>query len=131
MNKVTTPKRTTTPHLDTDKDQSKSSALASHKQEIGHHINWSGFRIVWQDNNPYRLLIKESLLIQAFQPELNRTTNSVPLIVFPDGLPRQMLPDPNGQFLNNSINQSLSSLFLSTSLVTRQLYRPIFLRVMI
>ena len=96
MKKIATSKRTTPPHLDTDKDQSKSSALASHTQETGHHINWSDFRIVWQDENPYRLLIKESLLIQAFQPELNRTTNSVPLIVFPDGLPRQMLPDPNG-----------------------------------
>ena len=83
-------------HLDTDKDQSKSSALASHTQETGHHINWSDFRIVWQDENPYGLLMKESLLIQAFQPELNRTTNSVPLILFPDSLPRQMLPNPHG-----------------------------------
>ena len=96
MKKIATSKHTTTPYLDTDKDQSKSSALVSHTQETGHRINWSDFRIVWQDNNPYRLLIKESLLIQAFQPELNRTTHSVPLIVFPEGLLRQMLPDPNG-----------------------------------
>ena len=97
-------KKTTTSTTTTDQssrrqdneDQSTSSALASHTQETGHHINWSDFKVVWQDNHPYRLLIKESLLIQAFQPELNRTTHSVPMIVFPDGLPRQMLPDPNG-----------------------------------
>lgn len=96
-------KKTTTTMTTTDRnrrpdneDQSTSSALTSHAQETGHHINWSDFKVVWQDNNPYRLLIKESLLIQAFQPELNRTTHSIPMIVFPDGLPRQMLPDPNG-----------------------------------
>ena len=63
--------------------------LNSHAQETSNHINWSDFRVVWRDKNPYWLLIKESLLIQAFQPELNHTTHSVPLIVFPNGLPRQ------------------------------------------
>ena len=128
MKKIATSKRTTTPHLATDKDQFKSSTLAGHTQETGHHINWSDFRIVWRDENPYGLFIKESLLIQAFQPELNRTTNLVLLIVFPDGLPRQMLPDPNVWFLNNSINQLVFSLFLSIPLVISQFYTRIFLR---
>ena len=73
-----------------------NSALLQHEKQTGHRINWTDFRVVWQDNHPYRLLIKESLLIQAFEPELNRTTHSVPLLVFPNGLPRNLLPDPNG-----------------------------------
>jgi hypothetical protein len=72
------------------------SSLLQHAKDTNHRIDWSNFRVVWQDNNSYKLLIKESLLIQAFQPELNRTTHSVPLIVYPDGLPRNMLPDANG-----------------------------------
>ena len=108
-------KKATTSRITTDhsrrrqdnEDQWTSSALISHAQEAGHHINWSDFKVVCQDNNPCRLLIKESLLTQPFQPELNRTTHSVPMIVFSDGLPRQMLPDPNGY------NPSFSHLCLS------------------
>ena len=44
----------------------------------------------------YRLLIKESLVIRAYEPRLNRTTHSVPLIVFREGLERNLVPDPNG-----------------------------------
>ena len=58
-------------------------------------MNWNNFRVVSQDNHPYRLRIKESLLFQAFEPELNKTTHSVPLVVFPDGLPRVLLPNPD------------------------------------
>ena len=47
-------------------------------------------------NIAYRLLIKESLVIRAYGPRLNRTTHSVPLIVFPEGLERNLVPDPNG-----------------------------------
>ena len=79
-----------------EKEKETISSLAQHAKDTGHHSHWTGFRVVWRDDNPYRLLIKESLLIQAFKPELNRTTHSVPLIVYPDGLPRDMLPDPNG-----------------------------------
>ncbi|CAF1663857.1 unnamed protein product [Adineta ricciae] len=91
---------TNTSNTTNDKKREKEteivSSLAQHTKDTGHHIDWTGFRVAWRDDNPYRLLIKESLLIQAFKPELNRTTHSVPLIVFPDGLPRDMLPDPNG-----------------------------------
>ena len=73
-----------------------TSSLAQHEKETGHHINWADFQVVWGDNHPYRLLIKESLLIQAYKPELNRTTHSVPLLIYPAGLPRNLLPDPNG-----------------------------------
>ena len=84
---------------DSDKDKKKDkvilSALCKHEKDTGHHINWKDFRVVWRDENSCRLLVKESLVIQAYKPELNRTTHSVPLIVFPDGLTTDMLPDPN------------------------------------
>ena len=70
--------------------------LSQHENNTKHSIDWSNFRIVWQDNNSYWLLIKESLLIQAFRPELKRTTHSIPLIVFASGLSKNMLPGPNG-----------------------------------
>ncbi len=76
-----------------NKDGTKS-AVKQHEEETGHRIDWKNFHVVTQDNHPYRLLIKESLLIKAYEPELNRTTHSVPLIVFPDGLPKTFLPRP-------------------------------------
>ena len=93
-----TPATTNANDSDTDKNEDKDilSALRKHEKDTGHHINWKDFRVVWRDENPYRLLVKESLVIQAYKPELNRTTHSVPLIVFPDGLTKDMLPDPNG-----------------------------------
>ncbi|CAF1153344.1 unnamed protein product [Adineta ricciae] len=91
---------TNTSNTTNDKKREKEnvvlSSLAQHEKDTGHHTDWTGFRVVWRDDNPYQLLIKESLLIQAFKSELNRTTHLVPLIVFPDGLPRDLLPDPNG-----------------------------------
>ncbi|CAF4963163.1 unnamed protein product, partial [Rotaria socialis] len=69
-------------------------AVQQHQIETGHQLNWGNFRIVMQDNHYYRLLIKESLLIKAYGPELNRTTHSVTLIVFPDGLQKELLPKP-------------------------------------
>jgi hypothetical protein len=38
------------------------------------------------------LLIKESLMIKAYEPELNRTTHSVPLYIYPNGLDKKLLP---------------------------------------
>ena len=78
------------------KDVDTSSSIAEHEETTGHHMDWRNFRIVWRDNNVYRLLIKESLIIKAHEPRLNRTTHSVPLLVFPEGLERHLVPDPNG-----------------------------------
>jgi hypothetical protein len=72
------------------------STLSKHEKDTRYRINWKDFRVVWRDENRYRLLIKESLLIHAYKPALNRTTHSVPLIVFSDGLTTDLLPDPNG-----------------------------------
>jgi hypothetical protein len=73
-----------------------SASFAEHEETTGHHMDWKNFRIVWRDNNVYRLLIKESLIIGAHEARLNRTTHSVPLLVFPEGLERHLVPDPNG-----------------------------------
>jgi hypothetical protein len=73
------------------------SALAEHEKATGHRIDWSNVRILWRDNIAYRLLVKESLVIRAHQPALNRTTHSVPLLIFPEGLDRDLVPAPNGR----------------------------------
>ena len=68
-------------------------------------MDWKNFRIVWRDSNVYHLLIKESLVIRAYEPRLNRTTHSVPLLVFPEGLERHLFPDPNGWPFSLSIEE--------------------------
>ena len=77
------------------KDVDNSSSIAEHEKTTGHHMDWKSFRIVSRDNNVYRLLIKESLIIRAHEPRLYRTTLSVPLLVFPEGLERHLVPDAN------------------------------------
>ena len=59
------------------------SALRRHEIDTGHEINW---KILSKDKKHYRLLIRESLLIQNLPPILNKTVCSAPLIVYPEGL---------------------------------------------
>ncbi|CAM4848387.1 unnamed protein product [Rotaria magnacalcarata] len=68
------------------------SAISKHQYDMKHSIDWNGCQIVWSDNNSYKLLIKESLIIKAYQPSLNRTTHSTPLYIFPEGLKDRHLP---------------------------------------
>lgn len=79
------------------------SALLKHATELQHNINWLHVKILDKDNHPYRLLIRESLAIQRLEPPLNRTVNSIPLLVYPEGLARNK---PNGkikdQYSDNS-----------------------------
>ncbi|CAF1943380.1 unnamed protein product [Rotaria magnacalcarata] len=70
-----------------EKTNINHSALMKHAHEYQHQINWKETKILDKDTKPYRLLVRESLLIKQFQPILNRTVNSVPLIVFPEGIP--------------------------------------------
>ncbi|CAF1470859.1 unnamed protein product, partial [Didymodactylos carnosus] len=79
-----------------DKDTKEKSTLARHESETGHMVDWMNFKILWNDKNPYRLHIKESLVIKAYEPSLNLTTHSIPMIVYPESLPRNLVPDPNG-----------------------------------
>jgi hypothetical protein len=71
------------------------SSPFQHQQQNNHHMNWEGFNVVWRDNNAQKLLLKESLVIKAYKTELNKTTHSVPLIIFPEGLPPELIPNPN------------------------------------
>ena len=87
-------------HTTKTKEQTKnvdnSSSIAEHEESTGHRMDWKNFRVVWRDSNVYRLLIKESLVIKAHEPRLNRTTHSVPLLVFPEGLERHLVPNLHG-----------------------------------
>ena len=71
------------------------TGISRHEQQTGHKMNWESFKVICQDSNRYKLLLKESLVIQAYETKLNLTTHSVPMLVFPEGLPRTDLPDPN------------------------------------
>jgi len=66
-----------------------------HEQENNHHMNWESFNVFWRDNNAYNLLLKESPVIKAHQTALNRTTHSIPLVIFAEGLPPDLIPNPN------------------------------------
>ena len=86
----------TTERTKNDRTDVVLSSLAKHEKNTGHRIDWENFRVLWRDNNSYRLLVKESLVIRAHEPQLNRTTHSVPLLIFPEDLERDLVPDPSG-----------------------------------
>ncbi|CAF1614136.1 unnamed protein product [Rotaria magnacalcarata] len=89
---TTTTTATTTTAINLDQEQ--TSSIKKHIIETAHNMDWRNFNVVCQENHDYRLLVKESLLIQGHQPELNKTTHSIPLIIFSDGLSKTYLPDP-------------------------------------
>jgi hypothetical protein len=62
------------------------SAVKQHENNNNHRIDWINCNIIARDNKNYQLLVKESLLINDLKPTLNKTTCSVPLIIFPEGL---------------------------------------------
>ncbi|CAF3448620.1 unnamed protein product [Rotaria sp. Silwood2] len=63
------------------------SALGKHTNEQQHQIDWDTIKILDKDTNDYRLKIRESIAIKQHNPTLNRTVNSVPLLIFPAGIP--------------------------------------------
>ena len=50
-----------------------------------HKMDWNNWIVLDKDKHPYRLLVKESLRINAISPTLNSTTRSIPLVVYPEG----------------------------------------------
>ena len=62
------------------------SAVKQHENSNNHKIDWTNCNIIARDNKNYQLLVKESLLINEHKPTLNKTTCSVPFIIFPEGL---------------------------------------------
>jgi hypothetical protein len=74
------------------KRKDNTTAVEKHLKDKNHKIDWKNTKILWTDNEPHKLLIKESLLIKTLEPELNRTTHSVPLYIFPNSIDKQLLP---------------------------------------
>ena len=58
---------------------SKQSAVSDHLLEYNCSIDFDHFDILASDANKFRLLIKESLLLERDQPQLNKTIKSFPL----------------------------------------------------
>lgn len=77
---------------ETTSNKLMSSAVEKHVLETRHRIQWENTKILWTDNQPHKLLIKESILIKAHEPAMNRTTHSVPLYIFRNGIDRKFLP---------------------------------------
>jgi len=78
-----------------NRTNSAETSISRYEQQTGHHMNWEGFKVVWQDSNSYKLLLKEFLVIKAYDTPLNLTRHSIPMLVFPEGLLRNLIPDPN------------------------------------
>ncbi|CAF2121485.1 unnamed protein product [Rotaria magnacalcarata] len=62
-----------------------TSTIQQHITSTNHKIDWNNWLILDSDNHLYRLLVKESLAITENSPGLNRTTRSIPLVVYPEG----------------------------------------------
>ena len=60
----------------------KQSAVSDHLLECNCSTDFDHFDILTSDANRLRLLIKESLLINRDQPQLNKTIKSFPLKLF-------------------------------------------------
>ncbi|CAF1624252.1 unnamed protein product, partial [Didymodactylos carnosus] len=76
----------------------EKSAIQKHNADKHHNFDWDNWNIIERDRIQYRLLIKESVSILALKSDLNGTVRSMPLIVFPDGLPmnHKKIYDPGG-----------------------------------
>lgn len=74
---------------DNTASSNNNSAVNRHAQETGHSIDWRNWIILSKDRNPHRLCVRESIAIAEFQPSLNVTVRSVPLLIFPEGCPRR------------------------------------------
>ncbi len=69
-----------------ESDQSDiMSAVKQHIKTTKHKIDWQNWIILDKDQHPYRLLVKESMAIVDKKPDLNSTTRSTPLIIYPTG----------------------------------------------
>ena len=69
-------------HLTGKRVECKPSAVSDHFLLHNHDSDFNDFTILCRDNNGFRLLIKESILISRDSPVLNRNTASIPLLLF-------------------------------------------------
>ncbi|CAF3441300.1 unnamed protein product [Rotaria socialis] len=68
-----------------------TSAIQQHIASTKHKIDWNNWLILDNDNHSYGLLVKGSLAITENSPSLNRTTRSIPLLVYPEGIRKRSI----------------------------------------
>ena len=71
-----------TSHLIGKRVECKPSAVSDHLLVHNDDGDFNGFIILCRDNNSFRLLLKESILISRDSPFLNQNTASIPLLSF-------------------------------------------------
>ena len=68
-------------HLAGKRVECKPSAVLDHLLLHNHDSGFNDFTILCRDNNGFRLLIKEYILISRDSPVLNKNTSSIPLLL--------------------------------------------------
>ena len=63
-------------------NKQSTTAVREHIRNCNHSASNNDFKIIESDNNPYHLLLKESLSIFMEDPVLNKTVKSFPLELF-------------------------------------------------
>ena len=66
-------------HFTTKRAECKPSAVSDHL--LLHNRDFNDFTILCRDNNGFRLLLKESILISGDSPVLNKNAASIPLLL--------------------------------------------------
>ena len=69
-------------HLTRKRVECKLSAISDHLFLHSHDNDFNNFTILCRDNNGFRLILKESILISRDSPVLNKSTASSPLLLF-------------------------------------------------
>ena len=69
-------------HLTGKRVEYKPSAVSDHLLQHNHDSDFNDFTVQCRDNNGFRLLLKESILISRDSPVLNKNTASIPLLLF-------------------------------------------------
>ena len=63
-------------------NNNKKSAVKDHCLFFNHVGSFEDFSILTYESNPFKLLIKESLLVSRDKPLLNKQVKSIPLQLF-------------------------------------------------
>ena len=69
-------------HLIGKRVECKRSAVSDHLLLHNHDSDFNDFTILCRDNNGFRLLLKESILISRDSSVLNKNIASIPLVLF-------------------------------------------------
>ena len=87
------------------------SAMERYIHETKHDTNCKNWSIISKDRNSYRLLMIESLAIAEFQPVLNATSRSVPLLmIYPEGCSKRQ-NNMGKEHKENTKRQSSQNIF--------------------